>query len=90
MYSYLLVSFVPLVYWYLIFMISFKNVSKLYTQNGRESVALERINFKIQPHEFVSVVGRSGAGKSTIIKLLVGEEKPTRGQIFLANMKSIN
>lgn len=63
-------------------MISFKNVSKLYTQNGRESVALERINFKIQPHEFVSVVGRSGAGKSTIIKLLVGEEKPTRGQIF--------
>lgn len=63
-------------------MIVFKNVSKLYTQNGRESVALERINFKIQPHEFVSVVGRSGAGKSTIIKLLVGEEKPTRGQIF--------
>lgn len=63
-------------------MISFKNVSKLYTQNGRESVALERINFKIQPHEFVSVVGRSGAGKSTIIKLLVGEEKPTKGQIF--------
>ena len=45
-------------------------------------MALERINFKIQPHEFVSVVGRSGAGKSTIIKLLVGEEKPTRGQIF--------
>ena len=45
-------------------------------------MALERINFKIQPPEFVSVVGRSGAGKSTIIKLLVGEEKPTRGQIF--------
>ncbi len=66
-------------------MITFKNVSKAYRQSGRESVALDKITFKIQPNEFVSIVGRSGAGKSTIIKLLVGEEKPTKGQIFFGS-----
>lgn len=59
-------------------MIVFQNVSKHY--NG--SAALEKASFKIQPNEFVSIVGRSGAGKSTIIKLLIGEERPTKGQIF--------
>jgi cell division transport system ATP-binding protein len=60
-------------------MIVFQNVSKVYNHN---SVALEKVSFKIQPNEFVSIVGRSGAGKSTIVKLLIGEEKPTKGQIF--------
>lgn len=60
-------------------MINFQSVSKIYNHN---SVALEDITFKINPNEFVSIVGRSGAGKSTIIKLLIGEEKPTRGRIF--------
>ncbi len=59
-------------------MISFQNISKVY--NDR-SVALENINFSIKPNEFVSLVGRNGAGKSTIIKLLIGEEKPTKGRI---------
>lgn len=60
-------------------MINFYGVSKVYNHN---SVALEDISFKINPNEFVSIVGRSGAGKSTIIKLLIGEEKPTKGRIF--------
>jgi cell division transport system ATP-binding protein len=60
-------------------MINFVDVSKIYNHN---SVALEDVNFKINPNEFVTIVGRSGAGKSTIIKLLIGEEKPTRGRIF--------
>ena len=63
-------------------MIVFKNVSKIYQQNGRQSVALDKVSFKVQPEEFVSLVGRSGAGKSTAIRLLVGEEKPTKGQVF--------
>jgi len=61
-------------------MISFQNVTKTY---GKNSIALENVSFKIEPKEFVSIVGRSGAGKSTIIKLLVGEEKPTSGRVFL-------
>jgi len=60
-------------------MITFQDVSKVYNHS---SVALEDVSFKINPNEFVSIVGRSGAGKSTIIKLLIGEEKPTKGRIF--------
>jgi cell division transport system ATP-binding protein len=59
-------------------MIIFQNVTKNY--NG--TVALDKINFKIQPGEFVSIVGRSGAGKSTVVKLLIGEDRPSKGQIF--------
>ncbi len=60
-------------------MIAFQSVFKLY--NGG-SAALEDINFRINPGEFVSLTGRSGAGKSTAIKLLIGEDKPTKGRIF--------
>ncbi len=60
-------------------MIVFQGVSKHYTGHG---VALEDVDFQIDPGEFVSLAGRSGAGKSTIIKLLIGEEKPSKGRIF--------
>ncbi len=63
-------------------MIVFQNVSKSYSHN---TVALDKASFKIQAGEFVSIVGLSGAGKSTIIKLLIGEEKPTKGQIFFGS-----
>ena len=65
-------------------MISFQNVSKVY--NDR-SVALENITFNIKPNEFVSIVGRNGAGKSTIIKLLIGEEKPSKGRVFFGEQE---
>ena len=68
-------------------MISFQNVYKVYNSH---SVALENINFSIQPNEFVSIVGRNGAGKSTIIKLLIGEENPAREGLFSVPMKLIN
>ncbi len=60
-------------------MIAFQNVSKIYNSH---SAALEEISFQVNPGEFVSLVGRSGAGKSTVIRLLIGEEKPTRGRVF--------
>src|SRR3989344_1711093 len=63
-------------------MIAFHNVSKIY---GKHSVALEDVDLKIQQGEFVSLVGRSGAGKSTLIKLLIGEEKPTRGRVIVGS-----
>jgi len=61
-------------------MVSFQGVVKNY--NGH--AVLKDIDFKIEPAEFVSLVGKSGAGKTTIIKLLTGEEKPSRGKIFFA------
>jgi cell division transport system ATP-binding protein len=61
--------------------IAFNNVSKAY--NGQK--VLEEVNFKVSPGEFVSVVGKSGAGKSTIIKLLIGEEKPEKGRVIFGS-----
>lgn len=65
-------------------MIAFQNVYKIY--NG-SSVALEDASFQINLGEFVSLVGKSGAGKSTAISLLIGEERPTRGRIFFGQFE---
>lgn len=60
-------------------MIKFENISKIYPPS---SVALRGIDFEIQENEFVSLVGKSGAGKTTLIKLLLREEMPTSGSIY--------
>jgi len=60
-------------------MINFINVSKIYKN---DSAALDNVSFKINSKEFVTLVGKSGAGKSTIIKLLIGEEKASRGKVL--------
>jgi cell division transport system ATP-binding protein len=67
-------------------MIHFLNVSKIYN-SASKLTALEDVNFKIGPGEFVALVGKSGAGKSTIIKLLIGEEKPSRGRIVFNSLE---
>lgn len=61
-------------------MIEFKNVSKVY-ENGTE--ALQDISLKIEQGEFVFVVGASGAGKSTFLKLVMREENVTSGDIWI-------
>lgn len=61
-------------------MLFFENVSKIYNHN---SVALKNVTLRIQPKEFVSLVGSSGAGKTTLLKLLIREEEPTEGRIYL-------
>jgi len=48
-----------------------------------EKVVLERVNLTIEEGSFVSVIGPSGAGKSTFLRLVLGQEGPTRGQILL-------
>lgn len=57
-------------------MIHFKNVSKLYPPNV---IGLDSVNLRIEPGEFVSIVGQSGTGKSTLAKMLFAEEKPSSG-----------
>ncbi|HQO27650.1 MAG TPA: cell division ATP-binding protein FtsE [Candidatus Pacearchaeota archaeon] len=60
-------------------MIKFDQVSKLYSNS---CLALDNINLEIKQGEFVTIVGKSGAGKTTLIKLLIREELPTEGQVY--------
>ncbi|MBU2575776.1 cell division ATP-binding protein FtsE [Patescibacteria group bacterium] len=61
-------------------MVHFKNVSKIYT--GHQT-ALKDINLHIKPGEFVSIVGQSGTGKTTLVKLILAEERPSKGKIII-------
>jgi cell division transport system ATP-binding protein len=63
-------------------LIKFVNVDKEY---GNGVKALSNINLSIEKGEFVFLVGPSGAGKSTLIKLILKEENPTSGRIYLNN-----
>ena len=59
-------------------MINFNNVSKKYG----DTEVVRDVSFKINPGEFVCLVGKSGAGKSTLVKMLIGEEKPSKGRVI--------
>jgi len=59
--------------------IKFEGVSKIYKN---DFVALSDISLEIKKNEFVSLVGHSGAGKSTFLKLIYAEETPTQGTVY--------
>ena len=61
-------------------MIVFDRVSKIYSGGN---TALKNVNLHIQKGEFVFVLGHSGAGKSTFLKLILREEKPTSGRVLV-------
>lgn len=61
-------------------MIKFNNVVKVFEPN---LVVLQDISFEVKRGEFVCVVGKSGAGKTTLMNLILGTEKPTSGEIFI-------
>ncbi len=60
-------------------MIYYDKVTKIYPD---KSVALEDVTFGVEPKEFVTIVGHSGAGKTTLMKLLIAEDWPTTGAVF--------
>ena len=63
-------------------MISLLHVSKSYSRRNK---ILSDVNLHIKAGEFVSVVGQSGAGKTTLVKLLIGEERADEGQVVIGD-----
>lgn len=64
-------------------MIYFNNVSKVYNGN---SVALDDVTLTVTKGEFVSIVGHSGAGKTTLIKMILADDMPSDGTVFFESI----
>jgi len=64
-------------------MIVFEKVSKKYPLGN---FALQNISFKLEDNDFVFLVGPSGAGKTTILRLILGEYPPSAGTIMVDNL----
>lgn len=67
-------------------MLEFIEVNKTYTN---DVCALKNLSFKIEDGEFVFLIGASGAGKTSIIKMLLREIKPTSGQIIVDDVNIV-
>src|SRR4030042_560 len=63
-------------------MIKFDKITKIYYSQSQPVCAINNISLEIKEGEFVSIIGKSGAGKTTLIKLLIGEDRPTEGKVF--------
>ena len=63
--------------------IAIRNLNKSFELEGRTLPVLQDINLSIQPGEFLALVGSSGCGKTTLLRILLGLEKGYHGSVFL-------
>ena len=63
--------------------VSFENVVKVYGQGEGQQTATDHVSFTIDRGEFVVILGQSGAGKSTVLNMLGGMDRPTEGRIVV-------
>lgn len=69
--------------------IELRDVSKAYQVETGQVTVLDKVSLRIEPGEFVSVVGPSGSGKSTLLNMITGIDRPTSGQVMI-NGQSIH
>jgi ATP-binding cassette subfamily F protein uup len=63
--------------------VEFYKVCKNYSREGKEKVILDKFSFRVMRGERIGILGKNGSGKTTFIKLLVGEEQPDMGTVKL-------
>ena len=64
-------------------MLKVKNVSKIYKKQNHEVKAIDKISLEIPSGDFVSIIGPSGSGKSSLLLMLGGMLSPSTGQVFI-------
>jgi len=67
------------------YIISLKNVSKIYRTSVKEVYALKNISLNVSKREFLCITGPSGAGKTTLLNIISGITYPTSGEVYVLN-----
>lgn len=60
-----------------------ENLTKIYGKGENRVVAVDNVSFSVKRGEFVAIVGSSGSGKSTILHLIGGVDRPTSGKVYI-------
>lgn len=63
-------------------MIQVEHLSKVYGKGENEVVALNDVSFSVKKGEFVAIIGPSGSGKSSLLHILGGVDRPTKGKVY--------
>ena len=64
-------------------MLELKNIKKIYEVGGNKVPALDRIDLSFKENEFVSILGASGSGKTTMLNLIGGLDRYTSGDLLI-------
>lgn len=67
--------------------ISTKNLSKIYNADTVPVFALNNVNLDFEEKEFTCVIGPSGSGKTTLLNMIGGLDKPSKGEVYVANQR---
>src|SRR5215831_21253459 len=63
--------------------LTLRNIAMVYSQRGQRFVALRDVSLEVQAGEFISLVGASGCGKTTLLRIVDGLVPPSRGEVLV-------